>query len=143
MDSTQAETVEDRSELTMVTETTTRIYDSAASAYLGWLDASLAAQERAAKVARSWIDEALGAQQDMTEAAKKALVETQSAFTPQQDEPATPLTFMNRAGELARSNYALWAETGLKAQERLTRVAQLAFAELRNAQAEATTKAKK
>ena len=127
----------------MVTETTTRMYDSAASTYLGWVDASLAAQQRAAKVARTWIDEALGAQQDLVEAAKKALADAQSAFTPQQEETPTPLSLINRAGELARTNYALWAETGLKAQERFTRVAQLAFEEMRNAQTEATTKAKK
>ena len=127
----------------MVTETTTRMYDSAASTYLGWVDASLAAQQRAAKVARTWIDEALGAQQDLVEAAKKALADAQNAFTPQQEETPTPLSLINRAGELARTNYALWAETGLKAQERFTRVAQLAFEEMRNAQTEATTKAKK
>jgi len=102
--------------------------------YLGWVDASLHANERFARVARVWIDEALAAQQDVAETIRRAIADAQENATAEAGEPATPFAFLNRAGEIARTNYLLWSEAGLKAQERFTRVAQVAFEELQGAQ---------
>jgi hypothetical protein len=103
--------------------------------YLGWVDASLDANERIARVARVWIDETLGAQQDIAAAIRRAVSEAQETATPAEGEQASFALF-NRAGDIARNNYFIWTETGLKAQERFTRVAQTAFEELRGAQTE-------
>lgn len=123
----------------MVKEQTTQMYDTATNLYLGWVDASLNANERFARIARTWIDEALGAQQDAAGAFKQAIEQTQSAITPAEGE--TPLTAAGRLGEIARTNYAAWTEAAFKAQERFTRVAQTAFEELRTVQTDITTKA--
>jgi hypothetical protein len=111
------------------------VLTTARDLYLGWVDASLDANERFARFARVWIDEALGAQQDIAAAIRRALAEAQEIGTPAEGEDA-PLAFFSRAGDVARSNYSIWTETGLKAQERFTRVAQTAFEELRGAQTE-------
>ena len=124
----------------MVMSTTTGAFDSAANLYLGWLDASLDANERFACVARAWLDETVGVQQDMTQALKRSIEETQAALT-QDDEPLNPFAFVNRAGDIARSGYSVWTEAGLKAQERFSRVAQLAFEELSTAQSEFSSRA--
>ena len=115
----------------MVMETTSRFYEGATNLYLGWIDASLNANERWARVAHVWIDELLGAQQDLVQSMRRAIEETQSTFT-EDGEPAGPLTWISRAGDLAQSGYFLWSETGLKAQERLTRIVQTTFEELSN-----------
>ena len=104
--------------------------------YLGWLDASVNANERFARVARVWIDETLGAQQDLAATIKRAIAEAQDAAQATEDEPPSPLAFVNRAGDIARTGYFIWTEAGLKAQERFTRVAQTAFEELQSAQIE-------
>jgi hypothetical protein len=124
----------------MTTETTTSnaaetLIGTARDLYLGWVDASLDANERIARVARVWIDETLGAQQDIAAAIRRAITEAQEAAAPAEGEQA-PTAFLSRAGDIARNNYFLWTETGLKAQERFTRVAQTAFEELRGAQTE-------
>src|SRR5215207_11216043 len=103
--------------------------------YLGWVDASIDANERFARVARVWIDEALAAQQDIAAAIRRALSEAQEAATPAEGDQ-TPIELFSRAGDIARNTYVIWTETGLKAQERFTRVAQTAFEELRGAQTE-------
>jgi hypothetical protein len=124
----------------MTTETTTpntaeTVIGTARDLYLGWVDASLDANERIARVARVWIDETLGAQQDIAAAIRRAITEAQEAAAPAEGEQA-PIAFLSRAGDIARNNYFIWTETGLKAQERFTRVAQTAFEELRGAQTE-------
>jgi hypothetical protein len=119
---------------------TSQAYSTASTMTLGWIDASLQANERFAKVARTWIDETLGAQYDMAEALKRAAEGARSAMSAESDQPVTPAAFWGRAGEVARSNYAVWTETGMKAQERITRVAQTAFEEIRSAQSEFAAK---
>jgi hypothetical protein len=123
-----------------MTTDTARIYDTAANIYLGWVDASINANERFARIARIWLDETLGAQQDVAQTLKRSIEETQATLT-EDGEQATPITFISRAGDIARANYYLWTETGLKAQERFTRVAQAAFEELRTAQSEFSSRA--
>lgn len=119
----------------MVTDNSTNYYATAKNLYFGWVDASVNANERFARVARVWIDETLGAQQDVASLIKRAFDEAQgSAATG--DETPNPFTYMSRAGDVARTNYQLWTEAGLKTQERVTRVFQTAFEELRNAQSE-------
>jgi hypothetical protein len=119
----------------MVTDATTNFYATARNLYLGLVDASLQANERAARIARVWIDESLGAQQDTADLLKRAFDNAQSTVSMEGETP-TPFTFMDRAGEIARTNYQVWTEAGLKAQERFTRVVQTAFEEMRNAQTE-------
>jgi len=114
----------------MVTDTTAGVYDSAAHFYLGWVDSALRANERLAHVARLWIDESLGMQQDLADAARRAIEEAQGTLMRDGDVP-NPLLLASRTGELLRGGYAIWNEAGLKAQERITRVAETAFAELR------------
>jgi hypothetical protein len=121
-------------------EPTTRIYDTAANLYLGWLDASLTANERLARVARAWIDETLGAQQDVAQALKQSMTEAQAALA-QDGEPPTPMTWIGRSGDLARTAAYHWTEAALKANERYTRIAQLAFDEMRSAQADIAARA--
>ena len=112
------------------------LYTSAADLYLGLVDASLNANERIARFARVWIEETLGAQQDLAGLIKRSIQDTRETFA-QDDETPTPFTFINRAGDLARANYFLWTEAGLKAQERFTRLYQTAVEELSAAQSEA------
>ena len=121
----------------MVTDTTAGLYDSAAHMYLGWVDGALRANERLAHVARIWIDESLGVQQDLAEAARRAFADAQDTLMRDGDVP-NPLLLASRTGELLRGGYAIWNEAGLKAQERLTRVAETAFAELRTVQTDLT-----
>lgn len=106
--------------------------DTARDLYLGWIDASITANERAARVARVWIDETLGAQQDAADALKRAFADTQATIA-EAGDTATPFTLINRAGDLSRTAYQVWTEAALKGQERFTRVAQTAFEELRAA----------
>ena len=115
---------------------TETVLNTARDLYLGWIDASLNANERFARLARVWIDETLGAQQDLAAALRRAFAEAQDVATPAEGEQTAPFTFLSRAGDVARSNYYIWSETGLKAQERFSRVAQTAFQELRGAQTE-------
>ena len=124
----------------MVNETATTMYGTAKDLYLGWVDASINANERFARLARVWIDEALGAQQDIAAVLRRAFEETQEALD-QDGETPTPFTLINRAGDMARTNYFLWTEAGLKAQERITRVYQTAFEEMRGVQDDLTTRA--
>ena len=112
---------------------------AAADLYLGWVNASLTANERMARVARIWIDESLGMQQDLAETIRKAVGEARTAYTVEPAD-ATPVAFATRAGGLARTTYFLFTENGLKAQERIGRVAQTAFAELQQVQTEITTR---
>ena len=105
------------------------LYTSAADLYLGLVDASLNANERIARFARVWIEETLGTQQDLAGLIKRSIQDTRETFA-QDDETPTPFTFINRAGDLARANYFLWTEAGLKAQERFTRLYQTAVEEL-------------
>ena len=122
------------------TTTATTLTGAATEMYLGWVNASLTANERMARVARVWIDETLGFQQDLTETIKKAIEESRAQFTTPEDT-ANPTAFLSRAGDVARSNYFLWTETGLKAQERFARVAQTAFGEIQAAQTDMTNQA--
>lgn len=117
----------------MTTETSNPIYDTARGMYLSWVDASLDANERAARVARAWIDESLGAQQDMAALLRKAFAETERAATSDDEQPA-PFAFFGRLGDTSRVNFEIMTEAGLKAQERLTRFVQTAFEEMRGAQ---------
>jgi hypothetical protein len=121
-------------------DTSTRMYDSATNLYLGWIDASLTANERLARVARVWIDETLGVQQDLAQAMKQAMTETQSALA-QDGEPVNPMTWIGRSSDLARTAAYHWTEAALKAQERYTRIAQTAFDEMRSVQADITSRA--
>ena len=119
----------------MVTDSSTNYYATAKNLYVGWVDASLNANERFARFARVCIDETLGAQQDVASLIKRAFDEAQES-APTGDEIPTPFTYMSRAGDVARTNYQLWTEAGLKTQERVTRVIQIAFEEMRSAQSE-------
>jgi hypothetical protein len=111
---------------------TTDLYATGRDLYLSWVDASLQANERMARVARTWLDESLATQQDIAAALKRAAVETQETLAEDGETP-TPFTLINRSGDIARVNYGLWTETALKAQERWTRILQTAFAELQAA----------
>lgn len=124
----------------MPTETATpaQFAATATELYLGWVDASLTANERMARVARTWIDESLGLQQDVAETLKKAVTEARTAYTA--ETPATGPAAFTRAGDVARTTYYLFTETGLRAQERIGRVAQTAFAELQEAQTAYTSR---
>ncbi len=124
----------------MVNETATTMYDTAKDLYLGWVDASINANERFARLARVWIDEALGVQQDIAAVIRRAFEETQEALD-QDGETPTPFTLINRAGDMARTNYFLWTEAGLKAQERITRVYETAFEALRGVQDDLSARA--
>lgn len=124
----------------MTTETPAAMYAGATDLYLGWVDASLTANERAARVARVWLDESLGFQQDLAQTIRRAMEESRTTLT-QDEAPATPLAYLSRAGDLARSTFFLWTETGLKAQERFSRVAQTAFGEIQAAQTDYSTRA--
>ena len=115
---------------------TETVLTTARDLYLGWVDASFNANERFARVARVWLDETLGAQQDVATAIRRAFTEARDVAAPAEGEQTEPFALFNRAGDLARSNYFIWTETGLKAQERFTRIAQTAFEELRGAQTE-------
>ena len=97
--------------------------------YLAWLDASLDAGERFARVARVWIDETLGAQRDLAQTVRRAFEDARLAWS-DEDEWQDPLASFVRAGDLARSSFFLWTEAGLKTQERAVRVAQTALDEL-------------
>jgi hypothetical protein len=116
------------------------MYDTAANLCLGWIDTSMTANERMARVARVWIDETLGAQQDVAIALKQAMSEAQATLT-QDGEPVNPMTWIGRSGDLARSTANCWTEAALKAQERYTRFAQTAFNELRSAQVDISSRA--
>ena len=120
-----------------MTTQTTDFYTSAADLYLGLVDASLTANQRIARFARVWLEETLGAQQDLAGLIKRSIQDARETFTQDGEETPTPFTFINRAGDLARANYFLWTEVGLKAQERFTRLYQTAFEELSAAQGEA------
>lgn len=124
----------------MPTETVTpaRFAATAADLYLGWVDASLTANERMARVARAWLDESLGLQQDMAETLKKAVGEARSVYTA--ETPASAPAAFTRAGDVARTTYYLFTENSLKAQERFGRVAQTAFAEMQQAQTDLTAR---
>lgn len=117
----------------MTTENSNPVYDTARGMYLSWVDASLDANERFARIARAWIDESLGAQQDMAALLRKAFTETERAATTDSEQPA-PFTLIGRFGDIGRVNYEVWTEAGLKAQERVSRFFQTAFDELRGAQ---------
>lgn len=117
----------------MSQEPAATLYESAATLAGEWVDASITANQRMARFARVWIDETLEAQQDMAQTMKKAIDGAQQVLY-SSSEPASPMVFASRAGDLMRSNYVMWSEIGLRAQERLTRVAQIAFEELRLAQ---------
>jgi hypothetical protein len=117
----------------MTTENSNPAYDTARGMYLSWVDASLDANERFARVARAWIDESLGAQQDMADLLRKAFTETERTATRDDEQPA-PFTLIGRFGDIGRVNYELWTEAGLKAQERISRFVQTAFTELQSAQ---------
>lgn len=119
----------------MVTDINSNYYATTKNLYFGWVDASLNANERFARIARVWIDETLAAQQDAVTLIKRAFDEAQDSIAAG-DETPTPFTLISRAGDIARSNYQFWTEAGLKAQERATRVMQTAFEELRSAQSE-------
>jgi hypothetical protein len=124
----------------MVTESATNYYATASNLYLGWVDASLHTNERLARVARVWIDETLSAQKDIASLIKRAVDEAQASAT-NEDATATPFTFFTRAGDVSRTSYQLWTETGLKAQERAARIFQTAFEEFRGAQTEIAQRA--
>lgn len=124
----------------MVNETATTMYGTAKDLYLGWVDASINANERFARLARVWIDETLGAQQDVATVIRRAFEETQEVLDEDGETP-TPFTLINRAGDVARTSYFLWTEAGLKAQERITRVYQTAFETLRGVQDELSARA--
>lgn len=121
----------------MVSYPAASMYGTAATLYSDWVDASLTANQRMARIARVWIDETLGAQQDMAELVKRSVSQAQRTFADDGDS-ATPMTYLSRVGDAARINASLWTEAGLKTQERLTRVAQTAFEELRLAGSEIT-----
>lgn len=123
----------------MVTETTNGIYDTAKNLYLGWVDASLNANERFARVARVVLDESLGAQQDVAGILRRSIEDAQDTLAQDGAAPA-PFTMINRAGDIARSGYFLWTEAGLKAQERITRIYQTAFEEMQGAQTAITAR---
>ena len=99
----------------MVMDSTTRIYDTATNLYVGWVDASLAANERFARVARVWLDETIGAQQDVAQTVKRAIEEAQTVLT-QDGETDMPITFISRVGDLARVGYYLCTESCLRSQ---------------------------
>jgi hypothetical protein len=122
-------------------ETTSSMYDTAAGLWLGWIDASLVAQQRLGRMAHVWIDETLAAQQDLTQAMRQSLSETQSALAQDADQPISPLTWISRSGDIARTATHLWTEAALKAQSRYTRVAQTAFDEMQKAQADLSSRA--
>ena len=124
----------------MATETTDRLYGTLTDLYLGWIDASVATSERFARVARVSIDELLGLQYDIAQAARRLVEETRTTLATDEDETANPTTLLTRAGDLARSNYFLATETGLKAQERMGRVAQTAFGEIQSAGSDMTSR---
>ena len=111
---------------------TTDLFANGRDLYLSWVDASLQANERIARVARAWLDESLATQQDIAAALKRAITETQETLAEDGETP-NPMTIINRGGDIARVNYGLWTETALKAQERWTRVLQTAFEELQAA----------
>jgi hypothetical protein len=117
----------------MTTENSNRIYDTARGIYLGWLDASLDANERVGRVTHTWLDESLAAQRDFAALLRRALTETERTAT-QDDEQPSPITLIGRFGDIGRVNYEIWTEAGLKTQERVTRFVQTAFDELRAAQ---------
>jgi hypothetical protein len=115
--------------------------DEFATMYYGLVDMTQQANERLARVARVWIDETLGAQQDFAQATRRMLEETRETLTlarPAAGEPARPDLGLVRFGDLTRANAFLWTEAGLKAMERGNRVAQVALAELEEAQASLT-----
>ena len=122
----------------MTTQNSNPIYDTARGMYLGWVDASLDATERAARVARAWIGGSLRAKQDMAALLRNAFTETERTATKDDEQPA-PFTFIGRFGDIARVNYELWTEAGLKAQERISRFVQTAFTEVQGAQSAIAT----
>ena len=124
----------------MATDTTARFSDTATSLYLSWVDASISANERLARVARVWLDETIAVQHDLARTLKRSIEETQATLA-DDDEQVTPIAFISRAGDIARANYYIWTESGLKAQERFARIAQTAFEELGAAQSEFSSRA--
>ena len=124
----------------MVNETTATMYGTAKDLYLGWMDASINANERFARLARVWTDETLAAQQDAAGVLRRSFDEAQDVLNQDGGTPS-PFTLISRAGDLARTTYFLWTEAGLKAQERITRVYQTAFEEMRGAQTDLTARA--
>lgn len=121
----------------MATETTpaTRAYATASDLYLGWVNATVDANERIARVARIWIDESVAAQKDLAQAIKKGVDELRSNID-RPAEVATPAAWLSRSGDLARTNYTVWSQVALKAQERYAKVAQAMFTELQDAGSE-------
>lgn len=108
-------------------------FENAADLCRGIVDTYLAGSEGLARVSRVCIDETLGVEQDVAQAVRRTLEETEFLLSPEAAEP-NPAAFLARAGDAARSSAFLWVETGLKAQERVARVAQSALSELGRAQ---------
>jgi len=125
----------------MTMESTNTMYDTARTMYLGWVEASVDTNERLARVARAWIDESLAAQQDMASIVRRAVTETERTATT--NEELAPFTLISRVGDIARVNYEIWTEAGLKAQERVGRLLQTTFDEMRGAQSEIAERAQK
>jgi hypothetical protein len=90
----------------------------------GWLDAA----GQLVRVASTCSVETLEVGADLAQAMGRAAVEVQAAL-PSTDEARHLAALVARTGDLGRSTAFLWAESGLKAQERLTRLTRSAWGE--------------
>jgi predicted unusual protein kinase regulating ubiquinone biosynthesis (AarF/ABC1/UbiB family) len=94
----------------------------------GWLGAALGAAGPLVRAAGSCATETLGVGADLARAMGCAAEEVQAAL-PSADEARHLAALVARTGDLGRSTACLWAESGLKAQERLTRLTRSAWGE--------------